>query len=98
VEKIKIIDKLPNIVTLYEKFGAIAPDTVDVKNRRLEWNIEALNKGEERIFSYIIYSKIGVFGKFELPVARAVYELEGQVKEATSNKSFFVNKPKSANA
>lgn len=94
IEKIKIIDKLPHIVTLYEKFGAIAPDNVDVKNKKLEWNIEALNKGQERIFSYIVYSKIGVFGKFELPVARVVYELEGVVKEATSNKSFFVNKPR----
>lgn len=94
VEKIKITDKLPHLVSLYEKFGAIAPDNVDMKNKKLEWNVEALNKGEERIFSYIVYSKIGVFGKFELPVARAVYHLDGMVKEATSNKSFFVNKPK----
>ncbi|MDD5193251.1 MAG: hypothetical protein PHF67_01560 [Candidatus Nanoarchaeia archaeon] len=94
LENIKITDKIPHIVTLYEKFGAIAPDNIDMKNRKLQWNAEALNKGEEKIFSYIVYSKIGVFGKFELPVARATYQLNGELKEATSNKAFYVNKPK----
>lgn len=94
-EKINIIDRLPHLVNLYEKFGAVPPDKVDIKNRRLEWNIEAMNKGEERIFSYIIYShKVGIIGRFELPGAKAVYERNGNVKEITSNKSFFINEPK----
>jgi hypothetical protein len=95
IEKIKIVDKLPNIVSLYEKYGAIAPDNVDLKNRKLEWHLESLDKGEEKIFSYIVYSKIGVVGRFELPAAKAVYEREGKIKERISNKSFFINKPKS---
>jgi len=94
IERINIIDKLPPLVELYERFGAIAPNKIDLKNRRIEWNIEQLSKGEERIFSYIIYSKIGVIGKFELPKTRAVYEKEGAVKETTSNRSFFINEPK----
>ena len=53
-----------------------------------------MNKGEERIFTYIIYSKIGVVGKFELPSARAIYEKEGKVKKTESNRSFFINEPK----
>src|SRR3989344_686802 len=97
VERIKITDKLPYLVSLYEKFGAVAPDHVDMKNKKLQWNVESLDTGEEKVFSYIIYSKIGVFGKFELPVARAVYELDGLSKEAASNKAFFVNKPKARN-
>lgn len=95
VERIKITDKLPQLVSLYEKYGAVAPDNVDLKNKRIEWNIEALNPGEERIFSYIIYSKVGVVGRFELPVARAIYEKEGQIKDADSNRAFFINEPKS---
>ena len=67
---------------------------IDMKNRRLEWNVESLNKGEERIFTYIIYSKIGVVGRFELPSTRAVYEKEGKVKNTESNRSFFINEPK----
>ena len=44
-----------------------------------------------RVFTYIIYSKIGVVGKFELPEAKVIYEKGGKVKETTSNKSFYVN-------
>ena len=94
VERIKITDKLPRLVELYDKFGMIPPDHVDKKNRRLEWNIESLNKGESRIFTYIIYSKIGVVGRFELPSSRAIYEKDGKIKESTSNRSFYVNEPK----
>jgi len=93
IERIKVVDKLPSLVTLYEKFGAIAPDNIDLNNRRLEYNIASLNKGESRIFTYIIYSKIGVVGRFELPNAHAIYEKEGKVKEATSNRSFYINEP-----
>lgn len=94
IEKVHIIDKLPHLVKLYERFGAIAPDKIDLKNKRLEWDVESLNKGEERIFSYIIYSKIGIIGRFELPSAKAIYEKEGKIKEAESNRSFFINQPK----
>ncbi|MBM3234634.1 hypothetical protein FJZ19_06095, partial [Candidatus Pacearchaeota archaeon] len=69
VEKISIIDRIPAMTKIYERFGAYPPDNIDEKNRRLEWNIEGLQPGEERVFSYIIYSKIGVVGKFELPIA-----------------------------
>jgi len=94
LERINIIDKLPQLVKLYDKFGAIPPHKIDLDNRRLEWNVESLNKGEERIFTYIIYSKIGVVGRFELPNAKALYEKNGKVKETTSNRSFFINEPK----
>ncbi|MFA5174546.1 MAG: hypothetical protein WC438_05185 [Candidatus Pacearchaeota archaeon] len=93
IERVHVIEKLPHLVKLYEKFGAITPDKVDEKNKRIEWNIDSLNKDEERIFSYIIYSKIGVVGKFELPSAKAVYEKEGKIKEVESNRSFFINQP-----
>jgi len=94
VERISIVDKLPPLVELYNKFGAVSPDEIDLKNRRLKWEIESLNEGEERIFSYIIYSKIGVVGRFELPSARAIYEREGKIKEVDSNRSFFINEGK----
>jgi hypothetical protein len=95
IERIRVLDKLPQLVNLYERYGAIAPDNIDMKNKRLEWNVEALSKDEERIFTYIIYSKIGIVGRFELPSARATYEKEGKVREVTSNRSFFINEPKS---
>lgn len=93
VEKISIIDRIPAMTKIYERFGAYPPDNIDEKNRRLEWNIEGLQPGEERVFSYIIYSKIGVVGKFELPIATAVYERDGKIHETESNRAFFVNEP-----
>ena len=95
LERINVIDKLPPLVKLYERFGAITPDKIDSENKRLEWNISSLNKDEERIFSYIIYSKIGIIGRFELPSTKAVYEKEGKTKQAESNRSFFINEPRS---
>ncbi len=94
IERINVIDKLPPLVHLYERYGVIEPDKIDLKNRRIEWNVPSLNKDEERLFTYIIYSKVGVIGKFELPSARAVYEKQGKIKETTSNRSFFINEPK----
>ncbi|MDP2925152.1 MAG: hypothetical protein Q8N99_02145 [Nanoarchaeota archaeon] len=92
-ERINITDKIPSIVTLYERFGAVSPDKIDLANKRLEWDIEALNPGEERIFSYIVYSKIGIIGRFELPPAKAIYERDGIIKDTVSNKAYFINNP-----
>ena len=94
VEKIRIYDRLPPMVKVFEKYGSINPDKIDTLNRRLEWNIQALGKGEERVMSYIIYSKIGVVGRFELPSVESIYEYNGNIKEARSNRAFFVNEPR----
>ncbi len=90
VERISIIDRLPPLVKIYEKFGKEEPTRVDEKTGRIEWNFEKLEAGEIRILSYIIYSKIGVLGKFALPSTTAVYEKDGEIHEAESNKAFFV--------
>jgi len=94
VENIRLIDKIPYMVKLFERYGAVQPDRIDETNRRLEWNISGLRRGEERIFTYIIYSKIGVVGKFELPEAEAIYEAEGKPKETSSNRAFYINEPR----
>ncbi|MGA2130038.1 MAG: hypothetical protein ABSG05_00265 [Candidatus Pacearchaeota archaeon] len=91
VERVNIVDQLPMMVKLHERFGGDAPTRVDERNRRIEWNIDAMNPGEVRIFSYIIYSKVGVVGRFELPTATAVFDREGNIHEIESNKAFFVS-------
>jgi len=92
VEKIRLIDRLPPMVKVFEKYG-ILPEKTDEKNRRMEWSITSLSRGEERTVSYIIYSSVGVLGRFELPRAEAFYEYAGKVKEASSNRAFYVNEP-----
>jgi hypothetical protein len=60
----------------------------------LEWDIDSLQPEEERIFSYIIYSKVAPIGKFELPTATAIFEKDGKIHEAESNRVFFLTEPR----
>jgi hypothetical protein len=91
VENVTLIDQVPPIVKVYNKFGTSKPNKVDVNNRRIHWTLGDLNKGEERVFSYIVYSKVGVLGKFSLPEAMAVFEKDGEIHEVTSEKVFFMS-------
>jgi len=91
VERIKVMDKLPPLMKIYERYGGETPSRVDEKNRRIEWDFEKLEAGEIRVLSYVIYSKIGVLGKFALPSATAVYEYNGEIHESESNRAFFVS-------
>ncbi|MEJ2267970.1 MAG: hypothetical protein P8X70_02755, partial [Nanoarchaeota archaeon] len=90
IEKIKIIDRLPPLVKIHEKFGGEKPIHVNEKTRKLEWDFERLDSGETRVISYIIYSKIGILGKFALPSAKAVYERDGKILQSESNRAFFM--------
>lgn len=90
VDHIQVIDRLPGTTKLYEKFG-IRPDKIEHETRRLFWNIQRLQAGEERVISYIIYSDLKMVGRFELPSATAVYEREGKTHEILSNRAFFIS-------
>lgn len=94
IERIRIIDRLPPLVKIHERFGGEHPTRVNEKAKTIEWDFEKLEKGESRVLSYIIYSKIGVLGKFALPCATAIFEKEGQIKESRSNRAFFVAEPR----
>jgi len=94
IEQINIIDRLPPLVKVHERFGGQQPKRVDEKTKRIEWNFEKLEAGEMRTASYIIYSKVGIVGKFALPSATGIYEKEGKIKETTSNRAFFVAEQK----
>lgn len=90
VERVNIIDRLPPITKLHERFGGEMPKKIDVRNRKIEWYFDKLQEGESRIISYIIYSRIGVLGRFALPKTTAIYEKDGEVHEAESNQAFFI--------
>ncbi len=90
IQRVNVIDRLPMLVKLHERFGGEMPKKVDEKNRRIEWYFDKLQAGESRVISYIIYSKVGVLGKFALPTTTAIYEKDGQVHEAESNHAFFI--------
>jgi hypothetical protein len=90
VEDIRVTDRLPGMTMLYERFGN-KPNKIDHSMRKLFWNIDKLNVGEERVFSYIVYSKLKVVGKFELPPAAASFSREGKTNHVVSNRTFFIS-------
>lgn len=91
--KVILYDRLPAMAHLYNKYGD-SPENFNKVSGRLQWDIEHLGEGEERMFSYVLYSKMKVIGKFELPSATVMYETEGKLHEARSNRAFFINEPK----
>jgi len=94
IERIRLIDRLPPLVKMYERFGGEEPSKVDKERKKLEWDFENLDAGEKRVVSYIIYSKVGVLGRFALPAAVGIFEREGKIKEVSSNKAFFLSQQK----
>jgi hypothetical protein len=92
MEKVIIRDRLPAMAKFYEHYGS-PPTILNKETGRLQWDFKHLAEGEERVLSYIFYSKIKVLGKFELPSATGVYEIQGNLHESQSNKTFFINEP-----
>jgi len=89
LERVNVIDRLPVFAKIYDKFSSEVPAIVDEKRRKIEWTFQKLEEGEVRVFSYIIYSKMGVLGKFALPRTRVLFERAGELKETNSNLAFF---------
>lgn len=91
INNLSIIDKIPGVVQVYEKFDSIIkPTRVDATNKRLQWDLGDLSSGEERFFNYVVYSTVGVVGKFALPPALAVFEKDGKIHEVESGSVFFL--------
>lgn len=95
VENVLVIERIPPLLKLYNKFGKEQPSKVDEQIKKAEWQFPKLEAGEKRLISYIVYSKVGVLGRFALPRTAAVYEREGKIKEAQSNKVYFVTEQSS---
>lgn len=91
VESVSVVDRVPAVVKIYEKFPTTHMPRIDAANRRLQWDLGEMAPNEERHLAYVIYSKVGVVGKFSLPAALTVFEENGEVHEVESNTVFFLN-------
>ena len=82
---IKIIDRLPAFTELVpEKFGTISP--TEIRKHTLIWNVDRLLPNEDIMLSYIVYSKLTIIGKLDIPLAFATYkDIKGNLKESKSN-------------
>lgn len=91
VERVNIVERIPHMMKIYEKFGGVSPSRINEEARYIEWDFEKMEQGEIRTISYIIYSKkVGLIGKFALPTATLLYQKEGKIKETQSNRTYFV--------
>ena len=94
LEKVRIVDRLPMLAQVYNRFGGDLPNRYHKGKKIFEWEFDEMEQGERRVLSYIIYSKVGVLGKFALPRARARFKREGKEKEVNSNNAFFLSSSK----
>lgn len=96
IKNAKIMDLAPLAMpNIPPKFGPISPTSV--KGRRIEWHVDRMYRGEERIFSYIIYSKLPLIGEITLPKAVAIYQdMLDRSKQTYSNQVFFLAEEKRA--
>jgi len=85
VKDVVLVDRIPSMVKLYERFN-VKPDKIE--RNKLEWNLGSLMPNEERVFSYIIYSKVVPVGSIELPRA-VLYYTDKKRKACYSNKLFI---------
>src|SRR4030042_1372901 len=58
IERVNVIERLPLLAKLHERFGGELRKRVDEKNKRIEWYFDRLQEGAKRMISYIIYSKV----------------------------------------
>jgi len=93
-KNIRVIDLAPQALpVIHNQFGAIHP--ADVKGRRIEWHIDRMYKGEERVFSYIVYSKFALIGEITVSKAAATYQdMLDRNKKTYSNGIFFLAEEK----
>ena len=89
VDNIEIFDRIPMATKLYQKAGM--PHGFDEKNGKLSWKVDRLNAGEDRIFSYIIYSNIRIVGRLELSPAVAHFVKDGKPTYIHSNRTYFIS-------
>ncbi|MEM4605776.1 MAG: hypothetical protein QW103_01935 [Candidatus Pacearchaeota archaeon] len=91
VKNVSLIENYPSIFKLHNDFGLLKPDLVDDKKHKIKWNAGELMKGEEKIFSYVLYTKLGIYGKLFFPKSVCIYEYGNKVLETSSNKVFLLS-------
>ena len=96
IEKIRIIDYLPKMVAASGKdFGTMKPTRVQKSTDgrlRLVWDLDGLDRGEERIISYIARSSLSIIGKLLLPEAVVEYQTGRSHVHVRSNKLTLLTK------
>ena len=88
INDIRVMDVLPNIIKSTGEYGTLKPSKIQKgeKSGRLVWEIESLEKSEERILSYNIVSGLKIFGRFGLPLCVVKYKKGKKLMTSMSNR------------
>lgn len=91
IRNVIIMDFVPNIAKVVEKFDTLRPKIRKVKGgTELVWKIDVLRPMEERIITYRIKPKIEIVGKLKLPPAHLkVFVGKKEVKKIISKSVFL---------
>ena len=84
---VRVIDLLPRAIKLDMDFGTLKPVKIEEGSvgMRLLWELDKLDPGDERVFTYKIKTNLPIEGKFTLPAAVAQYY--GRKKRVVNVKS-----------
>jgi hypothetical protein len=87
--EVTITDFIPAFAQFYEKSATLPPDRKI--GRALTWYLGNMIKGEEKTFTYVIYSPVKVVGKIDLPVVKGTYRSKkNRLKHMNSNSIFVL--------
>jgi len=88
INDIRVMDVLPSIIKSTGEYGTLKPSKIQKgeKSGRLVWEIESLEKGEERILSYNVVSGLKIFGRFGLPLCVVKYKKGKKLMTSKSNR------------
>lgn len=91
VTNVKIIDRLPAFTEILpNKFSVLTPS--EIKKRSVVWSIPQMATDEEILFSYIVYSKVNIFGKLEVPPAVVTFiDHKDNFLESQSERIFIIS-------
>ncbi|MDD5086934.1 MAG: hypothetical protein PHV16_04230 [Candidatus Nanoarchaeia archaeon] len=92
IKNVSIIDGVPNIADIEKDFqiGTLKPTKIvmhDKKGNIVKWNVDILDRFEERLITYKIKSRLSILGTFSLRPAIVKYENKsGKISITRSNR------------
>jgi hypothetical protein len=88
LRNVKVIDIIPSYMKPSDDFGTLKPNKIQrgVMGLRFIWDIDSLQRGEERVLSYVVHYKLPVIGKIKLPAAFVQFRKNDRVFGVKSNK------------
>ena len=91
--KLTVMDRVPMIAEVeHDSMGTLKPATIfnDGKGSVVKWELENLEKHEERILAYKIKLRLSILGMFTLPKSSLRFFTEKNVKFVTASKTVTI--------